>query len=222
MIKSIFYKEWLKLRLFWLLAIIAHLGLIIYLLLSLRSILLSAGIVETWATMIGRDVMMINPLMYVPLVTGVCLALCQWLPEMQAKRIRLTLHLPIDYSLSIGSMLLYAIVGLCIIYALDATILAIVEQCWLPNELVWRSFITSLPWYFGGLVGYSVCSWCILEPQWRIRCINILIGAPLTSICFITSQPACYSKMFPWLIVLLLATMCLPLYSVYRFKLGKQ
>ena len=96
MLKSIFYKEWLKLRLFWCLALVVHSGLIAYILLSLRSTLLASGIVETWATMIGRDVLMVNTLMYLPLITGVCVALCQWLPEMQVKRLRLTLHLPID------------------------------------------------------------------------------------------------------------------------------
>ena len=222
MLKAIFYKEWLKLRLFWCLALVVHIGLIAYLLLSLRSTLLASGIVETWATMIGRDVLMVNALMYVPLITGVCIALCQWLPEMQIKRIRLTLHLPIDYTASIGAMLFCSLICLCGLFALDAIVLAVVEQLWLPRELVWRTFLTCLPWYIGGLLGYSVTSWCVLEPQWRMRCINFLIGAPLVALCFLTAQPACYIAMFPWLILALLATVCLPFYSVYRFKLGKQ
>ena len=222
MIKSIFYKEWLKLRLFWCLAVVVHIGLIAYLLLSLRTTLLASGVVETWATMIGRDVLMVNQLMYLPLVTGVVLALCQWLPEMQIKRIRLTLHLPINYTVSIGMMLLNSLLGLMILFGLDAAILGIVEHIWLPRELVWRTFLTCLPWFIGGLLGYSITSWCILEPQWRIRCVNLLIGAPLVSICFITNQPAAYTGMLPWLIVLLITTVCLPFYSIYRFKLGKQ
>ena len=222
MLKSIFYKECLKLRLFWFLALLVHVGLVTYLLLSLRSTLLASGVVETWATMIGRDVLMVNTLMYVPLVSGLCAALCQWLPEMQIKRIRLTLHLPVDYTASIGTMLLSSIVGLCVLFALDAALLAFVEQLWLPRELVWRTFLTCLPWYMGGLLGYSVLSWCVLEPQWKIRCVNVVIGAPLVALCFLTAQPACYVKMFPWLIILLIITGCLPFYSVYRFKLGKQ
>lgn len=222
MLKAIFYKEWLKLRLFWCLALVIHAGLIAYLLLSLRSTLLASGIVETWATMIGRDVLMINQLMYLPLITGVCIALCQWLPEMQVKRIRLTLHLPIDYTASIGAMLLCGMVGLSVLFALDAAALAIVEQLWLPRELVWRTFLTCLPWYIGGLLGYSVLSWCLIEPQWKMRCIDFLIGAPLVALCFLSAQPASYSIMWPWLLVALLATVCLPFYSVYRFKLGKQ
>lgn len=222
MIKSIFYKEWLKLRLFWCLAVVVHIGLIAYLLLSLRSTLLASGVVETWATMIGRDVLMVNQLMYLPLVTGVVLALCQWLPEMQIKRIRLTLHLPIDYTASIGTMLLCSICGLCLLFAVDAAVLAIVEQMWLPRELVWRTFLTCLPWFIGGVVGFTCTSWCLLEPQWKIRCVDILMGAPMVALCFLTAQPACYVKMFPWLLLVLVATACLPFYSVYRFKLGKQ
>lgn len=222
MLQAIFYKEWLKLRLFWCLAVVVHIALIVYLLLSLRSTLLASGIVETWATMIGRDVLMVNQLMYLPLITGVALALCQWLPEMQIKRIRLTLHLPIDYTASIGTMLLCSICGLCLLFAVDAAALAIVEQLWLPRELVWRTFLTCLPWFIGGLLGFICTSWCLLEPQWKIRCVDILIGAPLVALCFLTAQPACYIEMFPWLLLVLVATACLPFYSVYRFKLGKQ
>lgn len=222
MLKSIFYKEWLKLRLFWCLALVVHVGLVAYILLSLRSTLLAAGVVETWATMIGRDVLMVNALMYVPLVTGVCAAICQWLPEMQVKRIRLTLHLPIDYTASISAMLLTGIVGLCTLFTVDAAVLAIVEQLWLPRELVWRTFLTCLPWYIGGMLGYTLLSWCILEPQWKGRCLNMLISAPLVALCFLTAQPACYSMMWPWLIGLLAVSVCLPFYSIYRFKLGKQ
>lgn len=220
MLKAIIYKEWLKLRLFWCLALVVHAGLIAYLLLSLRSTLLASGVIETWATMIGRDVLMVNQLMYVPLVTGVCLALCQWLPEMQIKRIRLTLHLPIDYTLSIGMMLLCSLVGLALLFAFDAAMLAGVEHLWLPRELVWRTFLTCLPWYIGGLLGYSVVSWCVLEPQWSIRCVDILVGAPLIALCFLSAQPACYSTMWPWLLLALIATTALPFYSIYRFKLG--
>ena len=222
MLKAIFYKEWLKLRLFWCLALAVHAGLIAYLLLALRSTLLASGVVETWATMIGRDVLMVNQLMYLPLLTGVCIALCQWLPEMQIKRIRLTLHLPIDYTVSIGIMLLSSLTGLCLLFTLDAAALALVEQTWLPRELVWRTFLTCLPWYIGGLLGYRVCSWCLLEPQWKIRCLDILVGAPLVALCFLTAQPACYVRMWPWLLLALVLTACLPFYSVYRFKLGKQ
>ena len=222
MMKAIFYKEWLKLRLCWCLLLAVHIGLVTYMLLALRSTLLASGVVETWATMIGRDVLMVNALMYVPLISGVCIALCQWLPERQVKRIRLTLHLPIDYTASIGAMLLSSLVGLCVLFALDAAVLAIVEQVWLPRELVWRTFLTCLPWYIGGMLGYSVVSWCILEPQWKTRCVDILIGAPIVALCFLTAQPACYIAMWPWLLVALVAVVCLPFYSIYRFKLGKQ
>lgn len=222
MLKAIFNKEWLKLRLFWIIAISANTAVVTFILLSLRSTLLASGVVETWATMIGRDMLFVGQLEFVPLVTGIVLAVCQWIPEMQIKRIRLTLHLPIDYTKSIGMMLLSSLSGLILLFAFDAISLAIIEQIWLPRELILRTFLTCLPWYLGGLIAYSVTSWIILEPQWRYRCIFIVIGAPLVYLAYLTSQPACYIAFFPWLIVLLLLTSCLPFYSIYRFKLGLQ
>ena len=222
MLRAIFYKEYLKLRLVWPVLLLLHIGVVVYLLLALRATLLTSGVVETWATMIGRDVLMVGLLMYVPLLSGIAVALCQWLPEMQNKRIKLTLHLPVDYTVTIGAMLLCGLFGLCLICCLDAIILAVVESLWLPRELVWRTLLTCLPWYIGGLMAYAITSWCVLEPQWRIRCLDLCIGAPLVALCYLTSQPACYSAMWPWLVVLLLIAVCLPFYSVYRFKLGKQ
>ena len=222
MLRAIFYKEYLKLRLVWPVLLLLHLGVVIYLLLALRATLLTSGVVETWATMIGRDVLMVGLLMYVPLLSGIAVALCQWLPEMQNKRIKLTLHLPVDYTVTIGAMLLCGLLGLCLICCLDAIILAVVESLWLPRELVWRTLLTCLPWYIGGLMAYAITSWCVLEPQWRMRCLDLCIGAPLVTLCYLTSQPACYSAMWPWLVVLLLIAVCLLFYSVYRFKLGKQ
>ena len=221
MIKSIFYKEWLKTRVVVLLAAALNIGCIAYILLSLRNTLLSSGVVETWATMIGRDIMMVNSLMLIPLITGIVLAVMQWLPEMQQKRIKLTLHLPIKYGYSIGLMLGYGLTCLLLTFILDAALLAIVESLWLPAELVYRTFLTTLPWYIAGCMGYAVISWLLLEPTWRIRIIDACIGAPLVGICFLTTQPACYINFIPCLIILAAIMACLPLYSVYRFKMGE-
>ena len=65
-------------------------------------------------------------------------------------------------------------------------------------------------------------SWCVLEPQWKFRCLDIAVGAPLVALCFLSNQPACYSTMWPWLLIILIAVTALPFYSIYRFKLGKQ
>lgn len=221
MFQQFFYKEWLKTKWVIILLGMIHIGMIIYLMLALRSTLIASGKIETIATMIGRDMLFITPYMYIPLISSVVLALVQWLPEMQQRRIRLTLHLPVSMGLSIGSMLAFSLFALLIMFGIVACLLVVIESIWLPRELIVRALLTLGPWFIAGLMGYSVTSWIILELSWGIRIVWLAIGAPVVYVCLISSQPACYDHFLPWLIVLACTVTCLPFYSVYRLSMGK-
>lgn len=47
-----------------------------------------------WEILLSRDVVFIETLTYIPLLAGLLLAIVQFVPEMQQKRLKLTLHLP--------------------------------------------------------------------------------------------------------------------------------
>ena len=221
MLKSIFIKEWLKTRLAVCLILASTTGLIGYLLLSLRSTITTSGAVETIATMIGRDMIFVNLMQFVPLLAGVCLAVVQWLPEMQNKRIKLTLHLPVSYTWSIGLMLAYGICCLVLTDVLNLSLLWAVEAVWLPAELIRHTLLTMLTWYIGGIAGYLFVSWIILEPVWKMRVGAMCIAAALLALFFLTPQPEVYNRFLPLLVLLTASCVLLPYYSIYRFKTGK-
>ena len=92
--KAIFYKEWIKTRRYTLLALILSLIFVGYALLQLQRVIGFKGVGHLWEILLSRDTVFIEVLTYVPLAIGVLMAVVQFVPEMQQKRLKLTLHLP--------------------------------------------------------------------------------------------------------------------------------
>ena len=91
---AIFYKEWIKTRWYFLLAVITTLGFTGYCMLRINRVVEMKGAAHVWEVMMQRDAIFIEMLQYIPLIAGVLMAVVQFVPEMQRKCLKLTLHLP--------------------------------------------------------------------------------------------------------------------------------
>ena len=91
---AIFYKEWIKTRWYFLLAVLATLGFTGYCMLRINRVVEMKGAAHVWEVMLQRDVIFIDMLQYIPLIAGILMAIVQFVPEMQRKCLKLTLHLP--------------------------------------------------------------------------------------------------------------------------------
>ncbi len=221
MIRAIFLKEWWKTRLTICLIGIGWLALTVYVLLTIRNSMMVSGHVETIATMLSRDMLFIEPLRYMPALAGVVLAFVQWMPEMTQKRLQLTLHLPLPYPFSVGSMLGYGVFVLAAIAGVNLLLLGYVERLWVPAELIRTTLLTLLPAYVASLMAYLLTAWVVLEPTWSMRCLCIVMSIGLLALFFLNAMPLTYMRLLPWLVLLTVLCAGLPLYSVYRFQLGK-
>ena len=90
--KAIFYKEWIKTRRYFPIALIVSVIFIIYALLGVQRVINFRGVAHLWEILLSRDVVFIETLTYIPLLAGLLLAIVQFVPEMQQKRLKLTLH----------------------------------------------------------------------------------------------------------------------------------
>ena len=90
---AIFYKEWIKTRWYFLLAVLATLGFTGYCMLRINRVVEMKGAAHVWEVMLQRDVIFIDMLQYIPLIAGILMAIVQFVPEMQRKCLKLTLHL---------------------------------------------------------------------------------------------------------------------------------
>ena len=153
---------------------------------------------------------------------GLLLAIVQFVPEMQQKRLKLTLHLPYPQNRMLMLMLIAGLSELIVIYLIDYLILYVYLQNILAPELTDRILLTSLPWYIGGITAYSLTSWICLEPTWKRKILNFFISCGIIRIFFLSNVPQAYDG-FIWILLLFTGfTFILPWLSVTRFKAGKQ
>ena len=156
------------------------------------------------------------------LLAGLLLAIVQFVPEMQQKRLKLTLHLPYPQNRMLMLMLIAGLSELIVIYLIDYLILYVYLQNILAPELTDRILLTSLPWYIGGITAYSLTSWICLEPTWKRKILNFFISCGIIRIFFLSNVPQAYDG-FIWILLLFTGfTFILPWLSVTRFKAGKQ
>ena len=222
MIKAIFYKEWIKMRWFCLVAALFLAGFTAYALLRVQRVITFKGAAHIWEVMLEKEVVFIDILQYLPVLLGVLLALVQFIPEMTHKRLKLTLHVPFPQRKMILLMMGVGLAALAVLSAVQAFVLWCYFHTLLAPELVSRILLTSLPWYLAGLALYPLAAWVCLEPTWRRRVADILVAVGVCRLFFLSETPQAYDGMLPWLLALLLCVLFFPLLSVYRFKQGCQ
>lgn len=108
------------------------------------------GAPHLWEVMLGKDVVFIDLLTYLPLLIGIFLAWVQFVPEMQQNRLKLTLHLPVSQYKTISIMLSFGIILLLIGFASDFLLLWLYLQKFFATELTSRILLTAIPWFTAG------------------------------------------------------------------------
>ena len=222
MYNALFYKEWVKTWKLIALATIVFGGSITYSFISITQDLRVSGAIDVWESVIMKDLPLLPTLKWLPLLVSVLLALAQYVPEMQDKRLKLTLHLPLPESGIVLFMLSYGITILLSIYIISYIILLSGLSIWFPSEFVLSSFYTTAPWFLAGLSAYLLTTWVCLEPVWKHRIINAVFAVSGLSLFFIDARSGGYNLFLPYLLVFTVLGLLFPFYSVIRFKEGAQ
>lgn len=219
---AIFYKEWIKTRWYFLLAVLATLGFTGYSMLRINRVVEMKGAAHVWEVMLQRDVIFIDMLQYIPLIAGILMAIVQFVPEMQRKCLKLTLHLPCPELRMIGAMLLYGVLLLGALFAVSLGVLFVAFRAVLAPELVRHILLTAAPWYAAGIAAYLLAAWICLEPTWRRRLLYGAVAACVLRLFFLAPAPEAYDGFLPWLTLCTLCTASWSWWSVVRFKEGRQ
>lgn len=222
MISSIFYKEWIKTRHIVWLCLLISLGFVIYAQIRLERVIELRDAAHLWEIILTKEVVFIESLKYIPLLLGVLLAIAQYVPEIQQKRLKLTLHLPVNQMKIIFTMTAYGLLCLLVIYLINFAWLWIYLQHVLAPEFTSRILLTAMPWHIAGIVGYAFTSWVCVEPTWKYRVLNSLFAVGFIRLLFLNKYPEAYNNIL-WLLILLpILFVGFIWISVTRFKIGKQ
>ena len=220
--RMILYKEWLKTRWVLLGIVLVMAAITFYCFLNLTKVVQIRGAEILWETLVSKETVLTEIFRFVPAVAAALLALSQWLPEMQHKRLKLTLHLPYPQGKMILTMAAYGLFLLSVLYAVQAGVCAPVFAQWIPAELIARILRTMAVWYLAGWAAYLFTSALCLEPTWRFRVPVLLVSAGLLRILYLSGIPEAYNGFFWILLPYVIASGSLLFLSVSRFKEGYQ
>ena len=224
MVKSLLYKEWLKIR--W-----SFFGLVLLNLLVVISICIPIyndfkfykaneifGGVVSWGYLFYID------LMYIPLATGILLAIFQFFPEMNANRLKLSLHLPMKESKLLTIMLWHGLSLLMCLFVLDSILISLFTSIFFPSDVISSYLIVSLPWFLAGLTGYIFISIIFVEPSWSRRILYLVLGVGFVSWYYDTFTFAgfsfIFSKSYPYFILVTILLTPIILFSGNNYKRG--
>ena len=222
MLPSIFYKEWIKTRRIVWLCLLISLGFVLYAQLRIGRAIELNGAAHLWLVILMKDVVFIDILSYVPLAIGILIALIQYVPEIHQKRLKLTLHLPVNQQKILWNMAIFGICCLLIIFMINYLWLWLYLQHHFSSEIVGHLLLTSLPWYVAGILGYAFTAWICVEPTWKYRIIHALFAVAFIRLLFLSPYPEAYND-FLWLFAMLAFFFCGFIWlSVTRFKEGRQ
>ena len=222
MLKAILYKEWIKSRWYLAVAFAVTCAFAGYAMLRLYRALGMMGAGHIWEVMVTRNAVFIDPIRFVPLLAGLLLAVVQFVPEMQRKCLKLTLHLPVPALATLGAMLVFGLAALSVLFGIGVAIVGLGPLPVIARELAGNILCTALPWFLAGMAAYLLGAWVILEPTWRLRAVNILMSLLVLRLFFLGEVPHAYDGFLPLLALLTACTASLSWISVVRFMAGRQ
>jgi hypothetical protein len=224
MIKSLIYKEWLKVR--WTLIALAAINLLVVASICV-SIANAFGFIDAgklYSDAASLQNLFYYDLLYIPFLTGLLLGIVQFYPEINSSRIKLTLHLPMKESKSLMTMQFFGIVSMLLVFATDAIILLWFSSKYFPSEIISGMFISILPWLLAGFVIYIFITIIFVDTSWSRR---IVIG--LTGLAFVNNYYLgtmfggtiySYSESWFYFVIMIIIISPLLLWSGNNYKRG--
>ncbi len=168
-IKSLLFKEWLKIRWTYLGMFSVMLATIIYSYLNISHTIELNGAPAFWEFVIYKKLTLGKDLFYIPLVTGILVAIVQYYPEINNGRLKLTLHLPVEERKILFTMVLLSGTLLLIGFLINLAIFGFVLAILLPIEVVQANLFFILPVFIAGLTAYFLTAAIMVEPVWSRR-----------------------------------------------------
>jgi hypothetical protein len=184
MYRSLFEKEWIKLRWVFLAYLIISYSALASIAMDLNHAFKIHSAVKYWNNVIAYQVFFFQLLKFIPVIGGLTIAILQFVPESLNQRYRLAFHLPINEQKLLLYMLFIGSAAILMINLLTIGGYACICSIFFPSEIVKISMVTMVPWFLAGLITYLGTATVVTEPNWVQRivfgittyfCINLLM-----------------------------------------------
>jgi hypothetical protein len=219
--KSIIYKEWIKIR--WTFLAFFSLGIIALaiMFLKVRHDILFVDAVNYWYSFLFRGSPYFTLLKFLPLVAGLGISIAQYFPETVNKRIKLTFHLPVKENEILLKMHFFG--SACIAAMFLFFIVAFIAGSFIyfPSEIIKPSLITITPWFLGGIATYFLTALVLMEPIWLYRGLYTVVSAGFITFFYSGAVIGGYKPVLPALAIFMILLSIVVLFSGYRFRKGE-
>ncbi len=220
MYKAILYKEWLKIRWFYLGMLVLAFAVLGNIFLDVSHQLVFMEAKGYWYNVIFRGYKFYSFLKYLPAIFGLVIATAQFVPEMTSKRLKLTFHLPVKENKLLIQMVSLGVVAITALFAFILVLLSGISAYYFPAEVVKSVVLTTLPWLGAGFFAYFTTVMIIIEPIWLKRIILGILSYSFIDTLFYSYTYNIYDRvLFVFLLICLLFSITI-LYSGYRFRKG--
>ena len=220
--KALSYKEWVKTRKFVFVVLLLLAAVTVYAYIDVTYSIRVNEAENVWYGFIFQGMSVSGLMMYLMPLSGIAMAIVQFVPEMTNKRLKLTLHLPAGETRLVSAMLLFGYGVLLVLYLASMGLLSLLVGRILPAEVICMMVSQLLPWAMAGLAGYGFTVWICVEPSWKQRLFNMLISLGLLAVFFVSLYPGTYSGFVWGMMLILISSFVFPFYSCVRFKQGIQ
>ncbi|WP_320045412.1 hypothetical protein [uncultured Desulfobacter sp.] len=218
MIYAIFRKEFFKIRVMWLLVFIANLCLLIHIWISTRRLFALDHAEVVWYRVLQLGQIHFEHLKFAPVLSGVLIACFQFLPEMWGERFRLSLHLPASAGFVAMGHLLAGIFAYSLVALADLLGIWLITSIYFPAQGIMVSLLTALPWIMAGICAYLGMALTLLEPDFRLKAVNLALTAGMVGCYLINTRPGAFGPSLPVLIVPLALMVPAVMVPVFRFR----
>ncbi|MCC8173800.1 MAG: hypothetical protein LIO65_05285 [Odoribacter sp.] len=219
-IKHILYKEWVKTKYPIIISGVICLFIVCRIFTSVLSDLDKMGSVYYYSSILNGKTIFFYAFKYLPFIVALLIGLFQYIPEVVEKRIKLSIHLPVNPLTIIYSMIIYGFVVFSIIIFLSLLLLTGLLSIKMPWEVLSPMILTIIPWILGGMTTYFLVAMLAFEPTWKYRIIFAISFYFLIKIYFSTYPIGNAVTIFPVLIIATLLSALGVLYTSHRFIKG--
>ncbi len=192
-------------------------SLTLYAFLTERSTLIQQGASTTWYRHLFMFTTYIGLFKLAPVVIGVALSVFQFLPELGQKRLRLSLHLPLDPKITLLTMVLFGeailLVGMVFLFV----VLTLFMSFLMPWQLISPAILSIIPWGLAGIIGYNFMVVVLLEPVFFQRLFHGATGTVLLLFCMQKTVMEGLNPQLWWIALLTFSSLLGVLYTGNRF-----
>lgn len=220
MIKSLFYKEWIKLRWVLLGAAILTAGLLVYILLSVREVMEFKSAMDAWYNYIHIQKNFYTVIKYNALAWGAIFAFTQFVFETRQRRLRLLFHLPLAHNRSLYWMMAAGLASLAAVCLLTMGGLAWITLAYFPAEVFNSVMWTIAPWLAAGFAAYFCMALFLLEPSWQRKVAFLFMGCLVGMLFFQGGGYDAYKHSLAAYFAFAFVLGFAPLLPAFRFKRG--